>query len=209
MADRVAKSLAALPGPIDEVSGDPAGLVGPSLALLYERTGKLLGLLRGQRFASGLDIPADGVEHWPPFLGSAAPRIAIGILTLPSQSLPSEQRCLLASKEEVEERLNELIDRLGQSDEAAHEIGRSLPDPRTLALHITDLDVWFWTELVEGRLSPPREGQPEEAHIRIRATSDDLIGLIEGGGNLLSAVTSGRVRIKASFSDLLALRKLG
>ena len=115
----------------------------------------------------------------------------------------------LASKEEVEARLNELIDRLGQSDEAAREIGRSLPDPRTLALHITDLGAWYWTELVDGKLSPLHEGEPEDPHIRIRAASDDLVGLIEGGGNLLSAVTSGRVRIKASFSDLLALRRLG
>jgi hypothetical protein len=118
-------------------------------------------------------------------------------------------RCPLASKEEVEERLNELIDRLGQSEEAAREIGRSLPDPRTLALHITDLDIWFWTELAEGKLSPLNEGEPEEPHIRIRAASDDLVGLVESGGNLLSAIASGRVRIKASFSDLLALRRLG
>lgn len=109
----------------------------------------------------------------------------------------------------VEERLGELIDRLGDSDEAAREIGRSLPDPRILALHVTDLDVWYWTELADGKLSPLAEGEPDESHIRVRATSDDLVGLIEGGGNLLSAVTSGRVRIKASFSDLLALRRLG
>jgi len=105
--------------------------------------------------------------------------------------------------------LGELIDRLGQSDEAAQEIGRSLPDPRILALHITDLEVWFWTELAEGKMSPLNEGRSDEAHIRIRAASDDLVGLIEGGGNLLSAIASGRVSIKASFADLLALRRLG
>lgn len=69
--------------------------------------------------------------------------------------------------------------------------------------------MWFWTELVEGKLSSLNEGEPENPHIRIRAASDDLVGLIEGGGNLLSAITSGRVRVKASFSDLLALRRLG
>jgi len=35
------------------------------------------------------------------------------------------------------------------------------------------------------------------------------VGLIEGGENLLSAIASGRVSIKASFADLLALRRLG
>lgn len=115
----------------------------------------------------------------------------------------------MARKDEVEEKLNELIDRLAQDDEAARALGKSLPDPRTLLLHITDLDAWYRTELSEGKLSPLVEGEPNGADIRIIASSDDLIGMIEGGVNLLAAVTSGRVRIKASFSDLLALRKLG
>ncbi|MGH2711138.1 MAG: SCP2 sterol-binding domain-containing protein [Actinomycetota bacterium] len=115
----------------------------------------------------------------------------------------------MASKEKVEEHLNKLIARLQQNDEAADALGKSLPTPRTLLLHITDLDVIYSTVLSEGRLSPLEEGDPGEAEIRIIADSDDLIGMIEGGVNLLAAVTSGRVRIKASFSDLLALRKLG
>lgn len=115
----------------------------------------------------------------------------------------------MASKEEVEEKLTVLIDRLGEDQEAARALGRSLPHPRTLSLHITDLDVWYTTELAEGLLSPLVEEKPDGADIRITAKSDDLIGMIEGGVNLLAAVTSGRVRIKASFSDLLALRRLG
>jgi predicted lipid carrier protein YhbT len=122
---------------------------------------------------------------------------------------PLITRCPLASKEEVERRLQELIDRLGESDEAAREIERSLPNPRTLALHVSDLDVWFWTELGGGSVAKLTEGHPEDPNIRISGDSDDLVALIEGGGNLLSAIASGRVRIKASFSDLLALRRLG
>jgi hypothetical protein len=114
----------------------------------------------------------------------------------------------LASKEEVEARLGELIDRLGENEEAASAIGRSLPDPRILALHVTDLDVRYWTELSEGRLGPLQDGEPDEAHIRISTGSDDLIGFVEGGVSLFSAYASGRIRIEASFSDLLKLRKL-
>ena len=114
----------------------------------------------------------------------------------------------MATKEEVEARLGELIDRLGQNEEAARAVRRSLPDPRILALHVTDLDLRYWTELAAGRLAPLERGEPEEAHIRITAGSDDLVGLVEGGVSLFSAYASGRIRIEASFSDLLKLRKL-
>ncbi len=114
----------------------------------------------------------------------------------------------MATKEEVEARLGELIDRLGENEEAARAIGRSLPDPRILALHVTDLDLRYWTELAAGRLAPLEHGEPEEAHIRITTSSDDLVGFVEGGVSLFSAYASGRIRIEASFSDLLKLRKL-
>ncbi len=114
----------------------------------------------------------------------------------------------MASKEEVEARLGELIDRLGQNEEAARAIGRSLPDPRILELHVTDLDLRYWTELAEGRLGVLEKGEQEEAHIRISTSSDDLVSFVEGGSSLFSAYVSGRIRIEASFSDLLKLRKL-
>jgi hypothetical protein len=134
-------------------------------------------------------------------------RIAIGILALlPTLSPLTEVS--LASKEAVQERLRELIDRLGRDEEAARAIGRSLPDPRILALHVTDIDVWYWTELADGRLGEMKEGEPDEPHIRIATASDDLVGFIEGGVSLFSAYVSGRIRIEASFADLLRLRRL-
>lgn len=114
----------------------------------------------------------------------------------------------MASKEEVEARLGELIDRLGENEEAARAIGRSLPDPRILTLHITDLDLHYWSELIGGRLASLELGEREEADIRITTSSDDLVGFVEGGVSLFSAYASGRIRIEASFSDLLKLRKL-
>lgn len=114
----------------------------------------------------------------------------------------------MASKEEVEERLRALIDRLGTNDEAARALERSLPDPRILELHVTDLDARYWTELAGGRLGSLHEGAPEEAHIRISTSSDDLIGFVDGGASLFSAYVAGRVRVEASFGDLLKLRKL-
>jgi predicted lipid carrier protein YhbT len=112
----------------------------------------------------------------------------------------------LASTEEVERKLEELIARLGSS--AERELGRSLPDRRTLALHVGDLDADWWTEVETGRLGPLHRGAPDDPDITITADSEDLIELIDGEGSLFSAYLSGRVRIEATFSDLLHLRRL-
>lgn len=112
----------------------------------------------------------------------------------------------MASTEEVERTLEELIARLGS--EAGRELGRSLPDRRTLALHVGDLDTEWWTEIEEGRPGPLHRGAPDGADIRITADSDDIVELVDGRASLFSAYLSGRVRIEASFSDLLHLRRL-
>jgi predicted lipid carrier protein YhbT len=112
----------------------------------------------------------------------------------------------LASTEEVEHKLEELIARLGP--QADRELGRSLPDRRALVLHVGDLDADWWAELEGGRVGPIRRGAPDDADIRITADSDDLVELVDGRATLFSAYLSGRVRIEASFSDLLQLRRL-
>ena len=53
-----------------------------------------------------------------------------------------------------------------------------------------------------------REGTAEDVDIKMRASSDDLIAMIDGELGLLKSYLSGRIRIEASLSDLLALRKL-
>jgi predicted lipid carrier protein YhbT len=114
----------------------------------------------------------------------------------------------LASPEEVETKLQELIARLASSEDAARSLERSLPERRVLTIHVTDLDADWWTTIEGGRLSELRAGRPQGADIRVAATSDDLVHLIDGQGSLFSAYLAGRIRIEASFSDLLRLRKL-
>lgn len=115
----------------------------------------------------------------------------------------------MASLSEVEGKLEELRARLDASDEGARALGDSLPEARVLSLHLTDLGADFWTELQEGRMGPIHPGVPDEAHIRIRATSDDFVKVIDGTvGGLFSAYLGGRLRVDASLSDLLRLRKL-
>jgi predicted lipid carrier protein YhbT len=112
------------------------------------------------------------------------------------------------SRDQVEEKLAELIARLDASENGARALGESLPDPRVLALHVTDLSADYWTELAAGRIGQLHDAVREDADIRITADSDDLVGLIDGRASLFSAYLAGRVRIDASFGDLLRLRRL-
>ena len=114
----------------------------------------------------------------------------------------------VATATEVETKLEELIGRLAGDEGAAEELGRSLPDRRVLSVHVTDLDAEWWTTLNSGRMVELHRGPAEDADIRVRASSDDLISLIDGRGSLFSAYLAGRIRIEASFSDLLRLRRL-
>ncbi len=115
----------------------------------------------------------------------------------------------MASKTEVERKLNELIQRLHRSDEGVRSLERSLPEPRVLALHVPDLEADYWTELASGRLEQVRDGVPPRADIRIRVGSDDLVDMVDGKpGSLLSAYLKGRLRVDAGVSDLIRLRRL-
>lgn len=114
----------------------------------------------------------------------------------------------MATREQVEQRLRELIERLDRGDDGARSLGRALPDRRVLSLRVPDLDREYWTELAGGRLGELREGPTSDPHIRVSASSDELVDLVDGKGSLFSAYMAGRVRIEASLSDLLRLRKL-
>ena len=116
---------------------------------------------------------------------------------------------LLASVERVEEKLRDLIERLDQSDDEVRDSLRdSLPEPRILALHLDDLDRHYWTELSDGRMRGLHQGTPSDPDIRVRASSDELVSLIEGKSRLVPAYLTGRVKIKASFAEMLQLRKM-
>jgi hypothetical protein len=114
----------------------------------------------------------------------------------------------VATATEVETKLRELIDRLAGDRGAADRLGRSLPERRVISVHVTDLDADWWTTLEDGRMGPLHDGPPEGDDIAIRAGSDDLISVIDGRGSLVAAYVAGRIRIRASFSDLRKLRRL-
>ena len=114
----------------------------------------------------------------------------------------------MATKRQVESKLRELIRRLDGAGDVQGSFAASLPEPRIVALEITDLGTAYWTELASGRMGTLQSGLPEKWHIRVRAGSDDLVSLVDGHRSLFSAVVSGQVKVDASITDLMRLRKL-
>lgn len=116
----------------------------------------------------------------------------------------------MATRKQIESKLKEMIARLEGSGEDVHaNLAKALPDDRMIQIDVTDLDLSYWSELSGGRMSALAPGEaPDGADIKLRASSDDLVAMIDGELGLLKSYLSGRVRIEASLSDLLALRKM-
>jgi hypothetical protein len=115
----------------------------------------------------------------------------------------------LASTTEVEEKLRELIARLDASDpEVKASLRASLPEPRVLWLRLPDLEADYWTELDANGMRRLHAGAREDAHVRISADSDELLDVIDGRRQLLPAYLAGKIRIDASFEDLLQIRRM-
>jgi hypothetical protein len=108
----------------------------------------------------------------------------------------------VATIEECREALKEFAAKLGDMDESNKKL------VRTVSLKVPDLDVTFHGTLREGTLEDVTTEPRERAQVRLTINSDDLIKLVAGDLNFASAWARGRVKLEASFSDLLRLRKL-
>ena len=101
---------------------------------------------------------------------------------------------------------------IGRLDEAGDQVqdglAKALPDARTIQIDVPDLEATYWTELRDGRMGKLQHGEASEPNIKMRASSDDLMAMVNGELGLMKSYLSGRIRIEASLSDLLALRKL-
>jgi SCP-2 sterol transfer family len=101
---------------------------------------------------------------------------------------------------------------IGRLDEAGDQVqtglARALPHARTIQIDVPDLEASYWTDLRDGHMGKLHHGEASEPNIKMRASSDDLVAMVNGELGLMKSYLSGRVRIEASLSDLLALRKL-
>ena len=108
----------------------------------------------------------------------------------------------MATIEECREALKEFAGKLGQMDESNKKL------VRTVSLKVPDLDTTFHGTLRAGALEDVTTEPRDRAQIRLTINSDDLVSLVAGELNFASAWARGRVKLEASFSDLLRLRKL-
>lgn len=79
---------------------------------------------------------------------------------------------------------------------------------RSVSCRVPDLDVTFSGRLDGTGFHDISTDAAPKAQIRLTVASDDLVALADGDLNFASAWSRGRVKIDASFGDLLRLRKL-
>ena len=108
----------------------------------------------------------------------------------------------MATMEECAAALDEFATKLGGMDESDKGL------VRTVSLRVPDLDVTFHGVLRAGVLEDVTTEPRDRAQIRLTITSDDLVRLVAGQLNFASSWARGRVKLEASFGDLLKLRKL-
>ena len=104
--------------------------------------------------------------------------------------------------EECRTALDEFAAKLGGMDESAKSL------VRTVSLRIPDLDTTYHGTLRAGALEGVTTGPGDRAQIRLTINSDDFVALVAGQLNFASALARGRVKIEASFRDMLMLRKM-
>lgn len=83
---------------------------------------------------------------------------------------------------------------------------------RTVSVTVSDLDTVFdmrltGTGLREVSCRAARD-PAERAQVRLTATADDLVALAEDRLDAAKAMLSGRLKIEASLTDLMRMRKL-
>ena len=110
----------------------------------------------------------------------------------------------MATVEQCRKALEDVAARMAADPQAAAQVTLD----RAVAVHIRDLDVYFHGGLRRGTIADLTDGDDPEAQIRLALSGDDLLSLVAGNLNFAAAWASGRVSVKASFGDLLKLRKL-
>ncbi|GAB3212169.1 SCP2 sterol-binding domain-containing protein [Marinactinospora thermotolerans] len=115
----------------------------------------------------------------------------------------------MASVEECRTAIGKVSDRIMEVDEARRR--KHIVD-RTVSVLVSDLDTMFVMRLsmdgLVGVTDRPAADPGERAQVRITTTSDDLIELAEGRLDFAKALFSGRVKLDASLSDMMRMRKL-
>jgi len=139
------------------------------------------------------------------------PQVAEGTArTLPSWSdnvvERNEEQAFMATEEQTLAALDTIVARLDSvdpADWAKHAV------ERTVSCRVSDLGLAFQTRIHAGGLDPFTPcADPKSAQVRLTAASNDLVALAADELSAARAWASGKLKIEASITDLLRLRKL-
>jgi putative sterol carrier protein len=108
----------------------------------------------------------------------------------------------MATVEQCRAALDVISQRIAESDHVA----RAKVDRRSLACHLTDLDVTFVGQLDAAGLHDITQVEENSADVTMTMASDVLVALTDGSLSFPSAFATGKLKINASFMDLLKLR---
>ena len=113
----------------------------------------------------------------------------------------------MATAEECRQALEKLTGQIGTMDPKDREA--FLAD-RELSCTVTDLGITFLTHIRPDGASPVTvaNGADPPAQVRFSVKSDDLVAIANDPGIFIRSWLTGRLKIQASLSDLLRLRKL-
>lgn len=109
----------------------------------------------------------------------------------------------MATVEECRNALQEFAAGIAANND---QVKRKLNFERRLACDIPDLPHSFHGRFSNGALIDITDGDDPGAEIRMTVASDDLVALVSGELEFGPAFATGRVKIKASFLDLLKLK---
>jgi hypothetical protein len=110
----------------------------------------------------------------------------------------------MATLEQCQDALVRLSGALGHVDPAK----RDAIAERTVSAYVTDLDVMFNGRLDGTGFHDITTAPAPRAQLRLSMQSDDLVAMADGQLSFGQAWSRGRLKVDASFGDLLKLRKL-
>ncbi len=73
---------------------------------------------------------------------------------------------------------------------------------RKIQYYFTDVDEYWAMEVEDGHPLPVRRAELDDADIRLTMSTETFIGLMNKTINGLVAMTSGKVKVKASMADM-------
>ena len=131
-------------------------------------------------------------------------RLAITSGQLSAKERPRHERGTVATADECKVAIGQLAARFSRGDQAKRNEGMD----RTVSAMITDLGLLFHGHMHDGVLDDITLDEAPPAQIRLTMSSDDLLALASGELSLGSAWLGGRLKVHASFPDMLRLRSM-